>query len=241
MAGFQDLGAKSHWIIEAASPARKLGEATERVLADLPSEVTPGARQVAILTRHRAAQAELLEPVMAALRDLEAMADWSRGFMVFDHVNTTWRDAPFKHYASFANFYQQELAETWGERTKLQETYRKYKGGDLTPEETEAALKAAAAQAKQEAEERKRGGDRKSEAARIKRDITLDPLGTRGSASYRLRRMARLKPDVLDRYERGDFPSVDAAYRHAFALNDLRAAWKCASAEDREAFLREVT
>ena len=52
--------------------------------------------------------------------------------------------------------------------------------------------------------------------------------------------MARLKPEVLDRYERGEFLSVDAAYRHAFALDDLRQTWKRAAPEDRATFRAEI-
>jgi hypothetical protein len=66
-------------------------------------------------------------------------------------------------------------------------------------------------------------------------------LSGRGTtAPYRLRRLAKLKPAVLDAYERGEFPSVDAAFRHAFALDEMRRAWARASAEDREAFLAEI-
>ena len=77
---------------------------------------------------------------------------------------------------------------------------------------------AAANQARREAEERPATG------GTPKRGETLNiegspPLKTAG-ASYRLRRIARLKPDVLERYEGGEFPSVDAAYRHAFALGE---------------------
>ena len=91
----------------------------------------------------------------------------------------------------------------------------------------------ATALARREAVERKPGRPKKN------LDIKVLSFGGTG-ASYRLRRLARLKPDVLAAYERGEFPSVDAAFRHAFALNDLRRAWACASPEDRETFIREV-
>ena len=60
------------------------------------------------------------------------------------------------------------------------------------------------------------------------------------SEDRNLRRLARLRPKVFVAYERGEFPSADAAIRHAFALNDLRAAWKRASPEDRATFLAEI-
>ncbi len=90
----------------------------------------------------------------------------------------------------------------------------------------------ATAQARKEAAEHKPG--------RPKKNHTSMNLIQGSTPAYRLRRIARLKPDVLAAYERGEFPSVDAAFRHAFALNDLRRAWACASPEDRETFIREV-
>jgi hypothetical protein len=95
----------------------------------------------------------------------------------------------------------------------------------------EVDARSAAAKARQQAADKPQGKHHV--------DINMKRGGT--GASYRLRRIARLKPDVLDRYERGEFPSVDAAYRHAFALNDLRSAWRHACADDRETFIREVT
>ena len=58
---------------------------------------------------------------------------------------------------------------------------------------------AAAAQARREAAGKPQGKHHV--------DINLKRGGT--GASYRLRRIARLKPDVLERYEGGEFPSVD--------------------------------
>ena len=93
----------------------------------------------------------------------------------------------------------------------------------------------AVAQARQEADERPATG------GRPKKTVDINPLVKGGtSAVYRLRRIARLKPDVLAAFERGEFPSVDAAFRHAFALADLRKAWKCASDADRATFLAEI-
>lgn len=69
-------------------------------------------------------------------------------------------------------------------------------------------------------------------------NIMMSKQGT--GASYRLRRLARRRPDILERYARGEFSSVDAAFRHAFALDEMRRAWARASAEDRRAFLAEI-
>lgn len=98
---------------------------------------------------------------------------------------------------------------------------------------SEADARSAIARARQEAKEHKPAG-------RHKKNDKLINLARGDTASNKLRRLARLKPDILDGYERGEFPSVNAAYRHAFALNDLRRAWARASEEDRAAFRAEI-
>jgi hypothetical protein len=50
------------------------------------------------------------------------------------------RGPPFKHYASFADFYQRELAETWGRWSDLEETYRKYSTGAISKEQVQQEL-----------------------------------------------------------------------------------------------------
>jgi hypothetical protein len=88
-----------------------------RTIRNLPVDVTPGAREVAIVTGFRSVQEDALKPVMDALDILEKLSEteWRRGYLVAGPArNFDWRDAPFTHYESFADFYQQELAATWG-------------------------------------------------------------------------------------------------------------------------------
>jgi hypothetical protein len=108
-----DLGKKSRWATEAIGPANEILRRAGRGLVDLPSDVTPGARQVAQLTAWRAAQSYAINPVQTALEELSRLPDWSGGFLVPDSVNFDWRTAPFKHYVSFEDFYRRELEPTW--------------------------------------------------------------------------------------------------------------------------------
>jgi hypothetical protein len=111
----------------------------------------------------------------------------------------------------------------------IREGYRIMRQRGLNPQSRGDAIAAARA----EVDQYPQGG-----APRSKPYVRI-ASGGNGSA-YRLRRLARHKPAVLERYERGEFASVEAAYRHAFALDDLRRAWKHASEQDRTAFLKEI-
>ena len=108
-----DLGRKSRWANEAIGPAQSVLGRAGRGLVDLPADVTPGARQVAQLTAWRAAQDHALTMVTAALDELRVLPDWSGGFLVVDQINFDWRDAPFRHYTSFDDFYRRELQPTY--------------------------------------------------------------------------------------------------------------------------------
>ena len=125
-----DLAKKARWATEAIGPAKSVLGHAGRGLVDLPSDVTPGARQVAQLTAWRAAQSYALGPVGAALDELRKLPDWSGGFLVAETVSFDWRTAPFKHYGSFAHFYHEELESTWDAWDQLQATYRKLITGD---------------------------------------------------------------------------------------------------------------
>jgi hypothetical protein len=99
------------------------------------------------------------------------------------------------------------------------------------------------------------GGDRRSEAFKCdtpKRDIKLDqphqpPTGTSAAAAHR--RLREQRPDLHARVLAGEATAhaamIEAGFRKKRArrkqtpLDKLRADWKAASAEDREAFLTE--
>jgi hypothetical protein len=94
-----------------------------RALADLPTDVMSGARQVAELTAWRTAQAYSIKTATAALDVLEKLPDWSGGFIVCDSLSFDWRTAPFKYYASFQVFFDAELKETWKTWDRLHRLY----------------------------------------------------------------------------------------------------------------------
>jgi len=71
---------------------------------------------------------------------------------------------------------------------------------------------------------------------------------TRGTnPEYLAARIARDRPDILERMKAGEYPSVRAAAIEAgivkvpTALDTLRKAWTKASADERATFLREAT
>ena len=77
-----DLGKKARWANEAIGPANDVLHRAGRGLVDLPTDVTPGARQVAQLSAWRAAQDYAIAPVGAALEELSKLPDWTGGFLV---------------------------------------------------------------------------------------------------------------------------------------------------------------
>ena len=77
-----DLGKKSRCANEAIGPANEILRRAGRGLVDLPSDVTPGARQVAQLTAWRAAQSYAINPVQTAFEELSRLPDWSGKFLV---------------------------------------------------------------------------------------------------------------------------------------------------------------
>lgn len=108
-----DLSKKARWASEAIGPTNTVLRQAVRGLVDLPVDVTPGARQVAQLTAWRCAQDAALGKVTAAIEELSSLTDWSGGFLVADTVNFDWRTCPFRHYASFHDFWLQEMEPTW--------------------------------------------------------------------------------------------------------------------------------
>jgi len=119
---------RKNWVDEAVrrpDPPRKIG----RALSDLPKEVPPGARDVAVVTAWRAALEKAYEPVTTALENLARQQDWSLGYIVADTLDFNWRTAPIRHYASFQDFYDRELSAVWREWGELHKTTRKIAAG----------------------------------------------------------------------------------------------------------------
>ena len=242
---------KARWLNEVIIPASNISDKVSRTVADLPIDVTPGARQVAMVTTFRAAQADLLEPIMQALEELEALPNWEGGFLVADNIRFNWKTAPFKHYKSFSDFYQQELAEIWGKWSELQETYHRYKRGELDKTGVQDRIDKSALKQQQQAKQAK--AEVVQADLNMKAGKKIDPhdnimkVGPQGtSQSYLLRAIARRAPDVLTAYEQGKFKSVRAAAIAAgiikvpTPLDQLRKDWKKASAAEQETFRAEI-
>lgn len=96
-----------------AKPAPEANDVFERGLGDLPVNIPPGAREVALLTAWCAAQRYAMEPVMRALAGLRVHKEWPSHFLVADTSKVDWRTAPFRKYASFEQFCSTELDATW--------------------------------------------------------------------------------------------------------------------------------
>lgn len=78
------------------------------------------------------------------------------------------------------------------------------------------------------------------------REDTTKVRDDRNTTGYWLRRLAREAPDILARYERGDFKTATAAARAAgfkvgpTELQKLHRAWRHATPEQRASFLAEI-
>ncbi len=225
---------KPDWATEAIVPAGETVRAAGRSLADLPKDVTPGAKQVARLTAWRSAQEFVFADIMRDLEELRRLEDWSGVFIVADGLDFDWRKAPLKRYESFKHFYKEELQATWGKWEDLQATYRKVVRGDLDEADanrwvTERARKAqdlagpdgvAPAAAHGTNQHQREGGHD---------NVMSSPKAQGNSAAYLTARLKRDHPAIAARLASGEFPSVRAAARAAGIVKD------CPPAPDAEA------
>ena len=116
-----DMQRKARWVEGAMAPIDQVIDAQVRSLMDLPNDVTPGARDVAQLTAWRTAQVCAVPEMVEALGRLKKLKDWKGGFLIADKINFDWKTAPFVRYASFEDFYEKELADTYGDLKGLVE------------------------------------------------------------------------------------------------------------------------
>lgn len=136
------------WTDQVIVPTGDFQRTVTRTLADLPVDKSPGAADVALVTAVREVQAKSFIPVAEALKRLEALQDWSGGFLVAEGGRFSWQTAPFKRYASFDEFYRTELKSTWGDWAKLKETYLKYEAGEISSTGAVSEIKTRASTAK---------------------------------------------------------------------------------------------
>jgi hypothetical protein len=72
---------------------------------------------------------------------------------------------------------------------------------------------------------RKDGGDRRSEKARLELCDNSDQKSRGTNSTYLTRRIARDRPDILQRMKEGEFSSVQAAAREAGIVEKSRLIW----------------
>lgn len=228
-----DLSDRMDWATKRIAPTREVLEPVMRSLYDLPVEASSdGAREVALLAAWRAAQNFAFEPIMQALIKLrERKWDAEQPFLLTDSVHFSWKTAPIRKYASFEDFYERELEQTWGKWTDLLETWKGVVRGDLTPDQGKERILG------------KRGGDRQSDNYRTSTNqadiISLNKHGT--NAAYLSARLRRDHREIAERLSAGEFRSVRAAAIEAGIITPtpplaiVRRAWKRATPDEREA------
>lgn len=99
--------------------------------------------------------------------------------------------------------------------------------------------------ARAQAVEVRQGGDQRS--ANINHNnIMIDPVKQGTGSEYLLRRLAKTAPDILDRYEAGEFKSVRAAsiaaghIKVATVLQRLLKLWEKATEAERRKFKQAI-
>jgi hypothetical protein len=95
-------------------------------------------------------------------------------------------------------------------------TIKELTGDDSLDELTDRKMESE--NAREQAENKRPGGDRRSEDYHSTKPADgRNALGAQGSNNKQriLRRIARSRPDILDRYERGEFKSACAAAKEA--------------------------
>jgi Protein of unknown function (DUF3102) len=98
-------------------------------LLDMPAYVQPGVREAALVTLVAQEMQVSFKAFVEALKVLEGLTDWSHAFLIADEMTVSgrgwsWRRQPLRKYASFQDFYEQELAKTFGDWKELLAKYR---------------------------------------------------------------------------------------------------------------------
>lgn len=112
-------------------------------------------------------------------------------FLVADKAQFNWRTAPTRRYESFSDFYNRELAKTWGDWHDLQEDWAKVVKGEQSGEQ---AIKAIEGRLRAKAGRPPKGEEKPY-------NIRIKNYGTR--ANYTLARLDRDRPDLAARVRVG--------------------------------------
>jgi hypothetical protein len=199
-------------IADAASQARS---PVPRALDDMGELIHPGAREIATLTVIARSQDWQLKPLMQALQAASKITDWSHPWMVAENIKRgrfgprfNWRDAPYRYYKSFEDFYQQEIETTWGKWEDLQRTWTEVIKGKISEAEARQRIERGKLRA--------HGGDRRSDQVdNTSNDINLKAKGGT-SRSYTLARLDRDRPDLAAKVDAGLMTANAAAIEAGF-------------------------
>jgi hypothetical protein len=188
---------------------------------------------VTLKVHRRGADQTRMWPEIVRLLEEAQGRDWSRPMLLVPPTGEP-EKLTVRAFGSFETVYA-ELVEPWlGSWAELRRTYARFKAGEITEE-----------QGREEITLRANGGDWKSKEFQS-RDHETDPVSKSDTASYIKARLRRDDPDPAARVERGELTANAAAVakgwrRKPTRLDELRRAWRRTSAEDRRAFLAEIS
>jgi hypothetical protein len=254
----------------------KIQSPAPRAIKDLGDLLWEGSREIAVLTIVARSHAFEFQPVMEALERLSKITDWSHKFMVADDLELSgalpkrirfdWRDAVYRHYADFNDFYRRELEPAWGKWEDLQRTWNDVVNGKSTEQDALERIRAFAKEAHVEAvqglaadpavtplateEQAKRlraEGGKKGGRGRRNLDGDANKVSKGTTATYLVRRLKRDHPEIAEALARGEFKSARAAgiaagiVKPKTPLDHLRHWWKKADSKERKAFHKEIT
>ena len=142
-------------------------------------------------------------------------------------------------FANFEDFCKAELGKTLCEVEQIVSGVRVLQASGRTAPITERQARTAAQHARAQAVEVRQGQPKKE--SNLSNGKNTFQHGGNGS-EYLLRRLAKTAPDILDRYEAGEFKSVRAAsiaaghIKVATVLERLLKLWEKATEEEKAKF-----
>jgi hypothetical protein len=178
--------------------------------------VHPGAREIATLTIIARSQDWQFKPLMEALEVASKITDWSHSWMVAENIKGdqfgprfNWRDAPYRHYKSFADFYEQELEATWGKWEDLQRTWTQIVKGEITEVEGRQRIERGKLRAQ--------SGRPENNPNNNEKNVRIKSHGN--SREYTLARLDRDRPDLAAKVDAGLMTANAAAIEAGFRKN----------------------
>lgn len=204
-------------VIHAATKAAGVQRKSIRVLPDV---LTPGSKEVALLTAVTKAQADSIMPMAEALESLRDKGPeiWGSAFLVAADGDFNWRTAPLRRYESFEDFYDTELAPVYGSYEEFVRVTAKVMRGEISKDQGWQELTRTRVTAQEHvnaappAERINSGNHPNPKGPNGTGDIiTSNETGKGTSAEYLTRRIVRDHPEIAERMRNGEYKSVRAA------------------------------